>query len=65
MKKLLGAEREDAELQEKTEALRLFLEKMDFRKLRAESEKHLVNGRKVIFTIYLEDGVPVYILEAT
>ena len=29
---------------------------MDFKVLRSESEKHLVEGRTVRFTIYLEDG---------
>jgi len=54
---LLGGERGDAETEAKLEALRLFLETADFRKLRAESEKQLVEGKDVRFTVYLDDGV--------
>jgi hypothetical protein len=54
---LLGSEASDAETEEKLEAFRLFLETADFRKLRAESEKHLADGEDVRFTIYLEDGI--------
>ncbi len=34
-------------LEEKIELLRVFLETMDFRKLRAESEKYLIEGKNV------------------
>jgi hypothetical protein len=34
------------------------LETADFKKLRAESERHLAEGKSVRFTVYLEDGVP-------
>ena len=54
---LLGSEAGDAETEEKLETLRLFLETADFRKLRAESEKHLAEGKSVRFTVYFEDGV--------
>ena len=58
VKQLLVVGETSKELQEKLEILRLFLETMDFRKLRAESEKHITEGRKVKFVVYLEDGVP-------
>ncbi len=45
----------DETLVEKAEVLRLFLETADFRKLRAESEKYLLNGQKVKFVVSLED----------
>lgn len=45
----------DEKTREKAELLRLFLETANFRKLRAESEKHLLNGKKVKFTVSLED----------
>ncbi len=48
------------ELAEKAEILRLFLESADFNKLRAESEKHLLAGRKVKFLVHLERGQPKY-----
>ncbi|MFC1985572.1 hypothetical protein ACFLWC_01090 [Chloroflexota bacterium] len=43
-------------LEEKFEILRLFLETADFNKLRSESEKYLVEGRKVKFIVYLGKG---------
>jgi hypothetical protein len=55
--KLLAAEEDSEELQERIELLRLFLKTMDFRKLRRESEKHLVEGKRVKFVVYLEGGV--------
>ena len=51
---------EEGELAEKLEILRLFLESADFNKLRSESEKHLVEGRKVKFILHLEEGKPEY-----
>jgi len=56
--RLLGSETGNTETEEKLEILRLFLETADFRKLRSESEKQLIDGRNVRFTVYLEDGVP-------
>ena len=48
------------ELEEQLEILRLFLERMDFKKLRAESERHITEGRRVVFIVYLDNGVPKY-----
>jgi hypothetical protein len=48
------------ELEEKFEILRLFLKTADFNRLRSESEKHLVEGRRVVFTVHLEKGKPEY-----
>ena len=56
---------EDKELVEKLEVLRLFLESADFNKLRRESEKHLVEGRKVKFTVRREAGQPRYEMKVT
>jgi len=50
----------EEELVEKTETLRLFLESADFNRLRAESEKHLIEGRKVRFIVHLDRGKPKY-----
>ena len=52
---LLTTKSYDEKTREKAELLRLFLETANFRKLRAESEKHLLNGKKVKFTVSLED----------
>ena len=47
---------ENKELAEKLELLKLFLESADFNRLRSESEKHLVAGKKVTFILHLEEG---------
>ena len=51
---------EEGELAEELETLRLFLETADFNRLRSQSEKHLIEGRKVKFILYLEEGKPKY-----
>ncbi len=48
-------ELENKELQERLEILRLFLETTDFKRLREEYEKHLIAGRRVRFTLRLEE----------
>jgi len=50
---LLESKTGNSEMEEKLETLRLFLETADFRKLRAESEKQLMEGKSVRFTVYL------------
>jgi hypothetical protein len=50
----------DRKLEEKIELLRMFLETTDFRKLRAESEKHLIEGKKIEFILTSEKGKPRY-----
>jgi hypothetical protein len=52
--------KKDRKLEEKIELLRMFLESMDFRKLRAESEKHLTEGKKVRFILTSAKGKPKY-----
>lgn len=56
---------EDEKLKERLEALRLFLETADFKKLREEYEKYLVAGRQVKFMLRLENGRPRYEIEIT
>jgi hypothetical protein len=53
------------ELEQAAELLRLFLETTDFRKLRTESERHLTEGKRVKFIIYLDDGVSKYSMQVT
>jgi len=43
-------------LEEKIELLKQFLETADFRQLRRESEKHLIEGKGVKFLLYSEEG---------
>lgn len=56
-KQLLKPGEENNELEEKLEILGTFLETADFRKLRVESEKRLVDGKKVIFVVYRDKDV--------
>ena len=56
---------EEAELAEKLEILRLFLESADFTRLRSESEKHLVERRGVKFILYQEKGILKYEMKIT
>lgn len=62
--KLVSAKDVSAELKDKAEILRLFLETADFKKLRAESEPHLLQGKKVRFVVSLKDGVVKYEMRA-
>ena len=48
---LLTSDEEDAELQERLETLRLFLESTDFRELRSRYEPYLIEGKRVRFTL--------------
>ena len=59
VERLVAAGRDEV-LEEKIETLRLFLENMDLRKLRAESERHLLEGKRVTFVIYREGDSPKY-----
>ena len=52
--------RKDRKLEQKIELLRMFLETADFRKLRAESEKYLTEGKKGRFILTSEKGKPKY-----
>ena len=63
--KLLAVPKENNELGQKIELLGTFLETMDFRKLRQESEEYLVEGRIVKFIFYLENGAPKYEMTVT
>jgi len=53
-------EPEDKERTRQIELLKAFLEMMDFRKLRSESEMHLVEGRTVKFVVYWQGNKPSY-----
>jgi hypothetical protein len=46
----------EAGLGQKLEILRLFLESADFGKLRSESEKYLLDGKRVKFVLSLAKG---------
>ncbi len=50
----------DKELEGKIELLKAFVESMDFRKLRRESEKYLIEGKEVRFIIRWKGNRPQY-----
>ncbi len=50
-KQLLGEGKEQEQLKEKIQLLEAFRETADFRALRRESEKHLIEGRQVKFVV--------------
>lgn len=60
LKELLRNKTSDLETEENLETLRLFLETADFPKLRSESEKQLLDGKNVRFTVYLENNISRY-----
>jgi hypothetical protein len=51
---------EDKKLEEKIEILKSFLESMDFKKLRSQSERYLIEGKQVKFVISCKEGKPNY-----
>lgn len=55
----------DEHLGERTELLRLFLETADFSGLRRQSERYLLEGKKVTFTVYKDEGVLRYELQVS
>jgi len=55
--------KEDKELEERIELLRAFLESMDFRELRRQSEEYLTEGKNVTFILYRQEGKPKYELK--
>jgi hypothetical protein len=60
---LLSGNQDNDRLKMELTVLEKFLETTDFKKLRAESEKHLVDGKQVEFIIYLQDGKAEYDLK--
>jgi hypothetical protein len=51
---------EDKELEERIELLKSFLESVDFKKLRSQSERYLVESKQVKFVISWKEGKPNY-----
>jgi len=50
----------DKKLEEKIELLKGFLDSAAFKKLRSDSEAHLVQGKEVRFMIRWKEGKPSY-----
>ena len=60
VRQLLTSGEHNRKLLEIVGLLKNFLETADFKKLRAESERHLVEGRYVKFIVYEESGLAKY-----
>jgi len=60
LRRLLSTENGDKKLEQKLELLTLLLKEMDFKQLRHESEKYLVEGKNVKFVFYLENNLLKY-----
>jgi hypothetical protein len=56
----MESSQEDEKIEERIELLKAFLESMDFKKLRSQSEKYLVEGKKVKFVISWKEDKPSY-----
>jgi len=63
--RFMAGEQEDKELQQRIELLKAFLESMDFKKLRRESESYLIQGKTVKFIIYWKENKPSYDMVVT
>ncbi len=61
----MEGEQATKELEAKIELLKAFLESMDFKKLRSQSEKHLIQGKTVKFVICWKEGKPSYEMVVT
>ncbi len=60
VRQLLASGEHNRKLLEIVGLLKNFLETADFKKLRAESERHLVEGRYVKFVVYFDGGITKY-----
>jgi len=57
---LLSAEDGNKKLWKKLELLTILLKEIDFKQLRRESEKYIMEGKKVKFVFYLKNNMPKY-----
>lgn len=60
LRRLLTTENRNKQLGKKLELLTTLLKEIDFKQLRHESEKYIVEGKKVKFVFYLENNLPKY-----
>jgi hypothetical protein len=60
VRQLLAIVEDNEELHERAELLRSSLETTDFKRLRTDSERYLVEGMYVKFVIYGQGGIPKY-----
>jgi hypothetical protein len=55
----------DKGLEGRIELLKSFLETADFPALRSRSERYLIEGKKVTFTVFIKDGKPYHRMSIT
>ena len=60
LRQLLSAEDGNKKLGKKLELLTILLKEIDFKQLRSESEKYIMEGKKVKFVFYLKNNLPKY-----
>ena len=65
LRQLLTPGEVNKELEEKLEILRLFLEGADLGQLRAETERLMMEGKKVKFVAFLDNGMPKHEIYVT
>jgi len=58
--KYMEGKQANKKLEAKIELLKAFLESMDFKKLRSQSERYLIQGKTVKFIICWKEGKPSY-----
>lgn len=61
----MEGEQNDEKFERRIELLKSFLESMDFKKLRSQSEKYLVEGKQIKFVISWKDDKPSYEIVVT
>lgn len=61
----MQSNKEDKNLEEKIELLRMFIDTANFRELRAESEKYLTEGKVVKFLLSLDNGKLSYTMKVS
>ena len=63
LRDLLTSKTENPVSQEQYETILAFLQSLEFEKLRAESEKYLSDGKRVVLKIDINNGQPRYELQ--
>jgi hypothetical protein len=56
----LKAKTGDKDLEQRIELLKSFLETADFKALRSQSERYLIEGKSITFTVFAKHGMPCH-----
>ncbi|MDD5399101.1 MAG: hypothetical protein PHU70_08485 [Dehalococcoidia bacterium] len=60
LRQLLSGESGNEQLNQKLELLTIVLKEIDFKELRTESDKYMLEGKKVKVIFYVENNMPRY-----